>query len=431
MADTDIIVSEMPSASQINTNDLIMLTQPDVQAETGYSTKKGTTLQIFNKALKGTEYSTDLPSFENKNVLEGMEELKANIEALLPVDTASGNIASFNTELARPLQSVIVNVVATGGNGTPDNPIPINGYTEANITRCGVNLWDEVWEVGSINNSTGLDENDPTNIRGKNYIIVKPSTAYYFYIGVSKNLRIYWYDVNKSFISSETVEKAVKTAPLNACYLRVRTTTSYGDTYNNDISINYPSSDTSYHPYNGNTYTIAFGQTVYGGVLDVTRGKLTVTHGYADLGDFTYTYYAQYLLFTTDLTDGVKSENTNVNVLCDDYKGVIGYGTNGINNTSLNDVICVGSNYVAPNANLLIRNTDYTDENAFKTAVTGIKFAYVLATPFDIDLTPEVISAIVGTNNVFADCGNIEVKFKDTIQHYIDKKIAQTQALIL
>jgi hypothetical protein len=36
---------------------------------------------------------------------------------------------------------------------------------------------------------------------------------------------------------------------------------------------------------------------------------------------------------------------------------------------------------------------------------------YELATPFDIDLTPEIISAIVGTNNVFADCGETTVKY--------------------
>ena len=63
---------------------------------------------------------------------------------IMPVDTAGpSSIASFDTELAAPLVNVSCEIVATGGNGTPDNPIPINGYTEANITRCGVNLWDE------------------------------------------------------------------------------------------------------------------------------------------------------------------------------------------------------------------------------------------------------------------------------------------------
>ena len=61
-----------------------------------------------------------------------------HVETVGPAD-----ICTFETTLAEPLQSVIVNVLATGGNGTPDNPNPINGYTEANITRCGVNLFDK------------------------------------------------------------------------------------------------------------------------------------------------------------------------------------------------------------------------------------------------------------------------------------------------
>ena len=130
----DIIVSEMTSASQINTNDLMIMTQPDLLAETGYSTKKGTVLQVANKMLKGTEYLTDLPYFTDKTVLGGLEESKGDLTALLPVDTASGAIANFDTDLSLPLVDCKANIVATGGNGTPDNPNPIVGYTGMNLS---------------------------------------------------------------------------------------------------------------------------------------------------------------------------------------------------------------------------------------------------------------------------------------------------------
>ena len=59
----------------------------------------------------------------------------------MPVDTAGPSaIASFTTGLALPLVNCSVGITATGGNGTSDNPNPIVGYTEANITRCGVNF---------------------------------------------------------------------------------------------------------------------------------------------------------------------------------------------------------------------------------------------------------------------------------------------------
>ena len=81
MADTDVLVSELDSASAINTNDLLLMTQPDGDAETGYASRKGTVLQTATKMLKGIEFTTDLPHFTDKTVLGALEELstgKAN-----------------------------------------------------------------------------------------------------------------------------------------------------------------------------------------------------------------------------------------------------------------------------------------------------------------------------------------------------------------
>lgn len=103
MADSDILVSELVSASQINTDDLILLTQPDISSDTGYASRKGTTLALFNKALKDTTYSTDLPSFADKTVLGGMEELKneqvSNLDDLGDVtisSATSGQILKYD-----------------------------------------------------------------------------------------------------------------------------------------------------------------------------------------------------------------------------------------------------------------------------------------------------------------------------------------------
>lgn len=63
MADTDIIVSQIPNASQVGNSDLVMLTQPNAQAETGYSTAKTTVGAVATKLLGGTEYITELPDF--------------------------------------------------------------------------------------------------------------------------------------------------------------------------------------------------------------------------------------------------------------------------------------------------------------------------------------------------------------------------------
>ena len=80
------------------------------------------------------------------------DDLGNIIYDLLPAGTASGAVANFETEVGGvPLVDCKANIVATGGNGTPDNPNPINGYTDANITRCGVNLFDVDKWLTSLN----------------------------------------------------------------------------------------------------------------------------------------------------------------------------------------------------------------------------------------------------------------------------------------
>ena len=122
------------------------------------------------------------------------------------------------------------------------------------------------------------------------------------------------------------------------------------------------STPVEYAAYNGQTYTIAFGQTVYGGTLDVTRGVLTITH--ANIASY--------------------------------------------NGESINEPWLSSMDVYTPGG----------------TPTTGAQVVYPLTTPFDIDLTPEVISAIVGTNNVYSDTnGDTEVQYKDSIQHYIDSRV--------
>ena len=163
------------------------------------------------------------------------------------------------------------------------------------------------------------------------------------------------------------------------------------------MGLNYPATDTSYHPYTGNTYTVNFGQTVYDGVLDVTRGKLGVTWSNAvDLGSLGWSYdVAQQVFVTTDFV-GYKNGTP---FLCDVYTDLGAVAISQITNYG----------GTLRGAALYIKNTNYTDAPTFKTAMSGKYITAELATPFDIDLTPEVISAVVGENNVFADCGQSTV----------------------
>lgn len=333
--------------------------------------------------------------------------------------TMTGDIVSFTPSYSQLLPdpfsdlNVTVNVVATGGNGTPDNPNPIVGYSSANITRCGVNLWDEVTESGRYNSSTGNKESESGYICTSNRIIVKEGTTYKLVKPNGLFMRVVYYNNDGTFNSSPDIihtyaEAESITIPSGVGYLCFNILT---ETYGNNISFNYPSSETSYHPYNGQTYAISFGQTVYGGVLDVTRGKLTVTHVCLDLGEQAWTYKSSGSVlapyFYCDIT-GVKFEGnpatTTYHFICSDYVTV----RRDIS-TFVDDTVCFDGS-ITEVTQIQIKDSNYTDAGTFTTAMSGKQLVYELGTPFDIDLTPEVISAIVGTNNVFADCGDVTVK---------------------
>ena len=340
------------------------------------------------------------------------------------VTVGPADICTFETSLAEPLHSVLVNVVATGGNGTPDNPNPINGYTEANITRCGVNLFNKVNVISAYcdYSSKLVYNNDFKSVvvplkNGVQYTFsqsllgvfdrfavcdsLEDSTT--IYDPISPNITgLYAGTIPFTFTNSANKKYLI-------CSVWRNTDTYTFDEIASTCQLELGSTATSYTPYNGQTYAIAFGQTVYGGVLDVTRGKLHVTWGICDLADYNYTYNSTHGAFYTYGLIGTIKAGT-ANILCTHYKTNI-VGVNAMNNYEISTVNSFNT------GNVIIKDSDYTDAATFKTALgtMGAKLAYELATPFDIDLTPEVISAIVGENNVFADCGDIAVEYLDLL----------------
>ena len=155
------------------------------------------------------------------------------------IKTASGSIASFSDGVDMPIISLKAHIEPVQDLHGYENPWPAGG---------GSNRWDEEWEVGIYNATTGQPESSSGNIRGKNPISVAASTAYYASISGGGTIRILYYDSADTFISSEMKQNAAFTTPSNAAFVRI-STINYGLTYNNNIAINYPSTVTTYSPY--------------------------------------------------------------------------------------------------------------------------------------------------------------------------------------
>lgn len=297
------------------------------------------------------------------------------------------------------------------------NICPISGWTSATVTRTGVNVWDEEWEVGDIDSNTGRDKNSTSVIRSKNYTAVKPSTPYYFHIGGEnqKNWKSRFYDADMAYIGTGGTlqNNAVFTTPSNAAYVRFALQTAYGTTYNHDISINYPSTDHDYEPYQGESITIQLGQTVYGGTveMDVVNGKLTVdrainvlngtqTFGYIAYGDgsvqviYTPMPAKAPAPSTATQNNGLLSDRfTTSSPYTDGPCQMTGRATNGGIYINMPSTVTTGAqarSWFADNPTQVI---------------------YELATPIEIPLTAQQLTTLLGDNNVWTDTGDTTVEY--------------------
>lgn len=232
--------------------------------------------------------------------------LDNQIKALPTVDTASGSIATFDTDLTENLVEVKCQIVATqSGSGTPSpsNPRPIQTYTSLNLSHSG--------------------------------------------------------------------------------------------------------SDTS----NPNVTNIPFGQTVANGVLDITTGKLAITHKMLTLNGtterFTNVWGAEthgYAVYKT------VSEYARGNAICDKMV----YSSESRSNMPLYSFggragAITTMTFILPDT-----ITSLSDANTWLQN-NNLDIVYELATPYEIQLDSINLQALLNENNIWCDTGDTEVKYLLTV----------------
>ena len=285
-------------------------------------------------------------------------------------DLPTGAISTVNDAAPLPLNALKVSIEAVqSGSGTPSpsNIRPISGWDSGEITFCGNNIFNIPAEAATNNNVTFTPQADGgIKIQGKaqgnanyyitnnNALILKSGTYTWSCQGVTD--RIYW-----------IIGGANNTAGLN--YYAISNLPQYGTECTQTIqggttgynliqvangtevdTVLYPqvelgSTATTYEPYQGNQYTQQFPTTIYGAEWDVVNGGLKQTDGY-----------------------------------------IASYNGETLPSTWISD----------------------RDEYASGTTPTiGAEVVYKLATPTIIDLSPLSIRMLEGTNNIFADCGDV------------------------
>lgn len=282
-------------------------------------------------------------------------------------DEITGDVVTFESEYAQPLKKAEVSFSPIQDLHGYANPWPAGG---------GVNQWDEEWELGVYNQTTGAKEPSTTQIRSKNYIPVLPSTNYYVLVPSGVFCRRFFYNGNYDFVSTSVDRGDTTITVPNGCYyMTFQLGSEYGTAYNDNISVNYPSTVTTYSPYSNicpisgltglNVYvsptTEQADATTY--AVDWTTEAGTVYHG------------------TVDPVTGV---------LTVDMANIPSYNGETINEPWLSsmDAYAAGT-----------------------TPTIGAQVVYTLATPLTYQLTATQVEALVGTNNVWSDGGPITIVY--------------------
>ena len=161
--------------------------------------------------------------------------------------------------------------------------------------------------------------------------------------------------------------------------------------------------DTPYEPYNGRTIPISWqteAGTVYGGKLDVLRGKLMCdrifeTYGIDD--NFTEHTLNNQRIFQCKR----KKSPVNRDFISNMITRVTSIGTATADNTGY-----FGSTYF----NIKMTSKTLAEFNAMITE-TPIQTCSKIDTPIEIQLTPHEVSSLLGQNNIFADTGDTSVEY--------------------
>jgi hypothetical protein len=334
----------------------------------------------------------------------------------LPIKSASGSIAHFSDGADTvPLKSLAYTLTPTQagtGDPSPSNPRPINSVSSLELVHTGANFWNENWEVGTINDTTGQPNSSTTQIRSVDFCPCKGGLTYYIKVGSNNPIRVFWYDENKTFISQTiNIQNSTATAPDNAHYLKIRGTNAYGTTYQDDISINYPSTNTSYHAHvTPTTHTVNLGG-VYGGTgneageFEKKWSDPLYIDGSTQVNAVSQSGGTYFVTVVVNL-DSKNTTSSNKTVYSDKFVTRTGLGGG-------DDHCCITNSGKTLVCVLADQNITTKAQATQWFADHPTTFVYELATPNTLSVDPVAISSRLGENNIFADVGgsNIEVEY--------------------
>ena len=357
------------------------------------------------------------------------------------------SLYSYKSSYASYSNNVALNYPASETSYSPySNICPITGWTGCNVTRTGKNLFDQATVLSGL--GFGLQSDGSWLYTGNSYWpayqqkVWENATGYTGQIAVSLDVKygtsgkiglyfkfVYTDGTMESILGSATGDfistSAVSNASKTVDYIMTNFSYNVADTSTafKNVQLELGSTATAYEPYQGETVTIDWTSeagTVYGGTIDVATGLLTVDRAMVDLGTLTWQYITtqgrNYFLA------GVATRKNNSAMICSmfPWKG----DSKDSQMETREDMTLWGD---LNGAAIKIKDSSYTTAADFTTAMSGVQLVYELATPQTYQLTPQQLMTLLGTNNVWADIGNVSVTYPADTKMYIEKLTMPTE----
>lgn len=321
------------------------------------------------------------------------------------------------------------------------NICPITGWTEANVTRVGKNLRKPTGTSKTQNGVTFTETDGILTLSGtataRTYDLVNaptqsdivqraallPTGSYKAVANGSGDtsnqvMMIRLYD--ESFTQVEQKDTGTGALAFECsvpCYAYLRLGAAEAGSANityKPVIVKSTETDTSYEPYQGETYSVTFpteAGTVYGGYVDVAKGKLVVD---TELVSF----FTQYEWFSNTyngftMYNVLPKKTTNYAGLCnmlptfDTLSGTTPNVVFGLNNRHLYTGGIIGN---IPGV---------TDAASWKAYLTEnpMQVTRPLAAPITYDLSdvPEIVT-LIGQNNIWSGLGGVSVMYAKLIE---------------
>ena len=369
---------------------------------------------------------SDLPDMSNYYT---KSEVDTKITDLYQIKTVSGSIAHFtdggNNIPVKSLVSQIVAVESGSGEKSPTNPYTISGFDSGVVSVCGKNLlnvsaYSDLSIVGAYAIQRNVlvksvratmcfsDKNTSVDVTGCYIGFIDNA-----YSGGSLSGSMYRWIMSNGTIQNvkQNYSNDDTSNFLGGIFIYPNNEATYNKIFSRwNISVVLGTSELPFEAYNGNTYTFTFGQTVYGGYFD-NKGNLVVTKAVVDLGSLSWTYHAPSgdigAFFDTYLPSNSIVGNRDVA-----FDGNIGI----YNIIPSKDIALSGyDNNVCALANATRRfitcDQRYSDAASYTTAMSGVMLVYPLANPITLAITSQDIPTLLGENNIFSNCGDVEVNY--------------------